>query len=588
MSRQIPSWSSQYVWRRVRARYAIMTDRRLRAACRAREGGAQAASLRERRRPHGKRIELRIQVAQRREGRVRDRAGGAAASARNAPCIAHGHHPEGGLFMSGRTRRLLSLAVLTFLGCARPHAFETQDAEVQAMDSPAEPNPGLLGMNINPRFASSEGHTAWASPAQVAMVGVNRVRFEFDVDSRAADPMGEAIAFYTGVIADYTSNGVDVLLILDGKTVLPDPSSSSPDLPAGYADTFAAAAGRIAQAFAGQVHGYEIWNEEDDGWKADGSGFASTHAASAISPDQYGPLFAAAFAAIAQADPAAFVALGGLDSPGSADYVNHLGVSLDPSVIVAMHPYVHWPATDPADRPAGFGTYEDALASFQNATGLGNTVWFTEWGVDREGLNATLVAATLADPNVQSQVAEAYYFAWHDAMAGQGHPFGVVESTSSGDQFRPAMVAAFQNAGQGPAQSGAGPAPSGGGGGPSASTADLDLRTPLGAGVYVTECQSDASAQLVWKTAGGTSESTPASFAYPQSIAPGTDCGTQSHGLYPLVLDVASAGAFAGAWVVQCVDSSTQRVFRVDPSAPAGGKPAAAFLYAQAANGACP
>lgn len=128
---------------------------------------------------------------------------------------------------------------------------------------------------------------------------------------------------------------------------------------------------------------------------------------------------------------------------------------------------------------------------------------------------------------------------------------------------------------------------------PFVSTGPLVVAAVINAGTYVSQCQTDFTGQNVWRAGPNKGATTASQFQYPQAIAGDlvTACGEKSQGLYPLVFspsDSAQArSALANAWITQCTDARTMRVFRVEPSLTVGGKVAAKFLYEQAAGGAC-
>ncbi len=309
----------------------------------------------------------------------------------------------------------------------------------------------LRGMNVDPAFGNGPGTTAYASAEQLQCVGITRVRFVLKVvPNVTGSSLEEALGFYENVVSYYRAASIDVVVILNSETVSgwtgPGP------LPSGYVGSFASAATEIAGRYRGRVHAYEIWNEEDD-------------PATYVTPTDYLALFDAAHDAIQGADGSATIVMGGMDSGDPAGYLAQMGGSLPGDAVVALHPYVHWPASDPGEDP-GWSTYEDLVRAMRNQTSA--PLWFTEWGDDQDGRNAKLVAAMFGDGALAGMIDESYYFSWHDAQK-PGHSFGVVKTTSRGDEFKADMVDAFRHAaglsGPHPACGGSTDADAGGGGG---------------------------------------------------------------------------------------------------------------------------
>lgn len=125
----------------------------------------------------------------------------------------------------------------------------------------------------------------------------------------------------------------------------PDDTACPPDDP----DDFGAFAGAAATLWRGRIDAYEVWNEED-------LGFRFWHPAE--DPAGYADLLRAASRAIKAADPAAHVVLGGLiyhplASSGAERYLEDLyrarpgiGTAFD---ALAFHPYAIYPPHVPPD-----------------------------------------------------------------------------------------------------------------------------------------------------------------------------------------------------------------------------------------------
>lgn len=114
-------------------------------------------------------------------------------------------------------------------------------------------------------------------------------------------------------------------------------------------------------------------------------------------------------------------------------------------------------------------------------------------------------------------------------------------------------------------------------GGPFAA---LHVKTPIGDGQWITQCNESGDGERVWQTTIGGPEpaSRWAAPKWPQTVS--ASCGEPRDGVYPLVFRSATAGSL-GAWVTQCSDApGAQHVFRID--ADVDGHPAAVFLYDEA------
>ena len=145
--------------------------------------------------------------------------------------------------------------------------------------------------------------------------------------------------------------GVMPLPILSYGTPWASPSCSADDTacpPDDPAD-FGGFAGAAAALWRGRIDAYEVWNEED-------LGFRFWHPAE--DPAGYGDLLRAASRGIRAADPAARVVLGGLiyqplASSGAERYLEDLyrarpgiGAAFD---VLALHPYAVYPPHSPPD-----------------------------------------------------------------------------------------------------------------------------------------------------------------------------------------------------------------------------------------------
>lgn len=118
------------------------------------------------------------------------------------------------------------------------------------------------------------------------------------------------------------------------------------------------------------------------------------------------------------------------------------------------------------------------------------------------------------------------------------------------------------------------------------STQRLDVRYPMSAGIWITQCLPDLSGRYVWQTTstGKDASSRWANFMWPEGVT--SACGSLSNGLYPLVFTSLPPSTYLGTWVTQCLASGhTQHVYRIETNV--NNAPAAVYLYDEP-NGACP
>jgi len=154
---------------------------------------------------------------------------------------------------------------------------------------------------------------------------------------------------YEGAIDALIAQGVEpyVVLAYGAPWASSDPDADPyypPDDPA----DFAAYAGAAAEHFAGRVARYEVWNEQNAGyrfWKPDLSG----------DPVAYGELFAAAADAVHAADPEAEVHLGGTFFHGqfiigAEEFLASMPASAWAAADgLAFHPYTFYPPSVPPE-----------------------------------------------------------------------------------------------------------------------------------------------------------------------------------------------------------------------------------------------
>jgi hypothetical protein len=94
----------------------------------------------------------------------------------------------------------------------------------------------------------------------------------------------------------------------------------------------------------------------------------------------------------------------------------------------------------------------------------------------------------------------------------------------------------------------------------------LDVRYPVSAGTWVTQCNESLDGERAWRLRAGGANATSrwAKAEYPQAI--GASCGTADNelGIHPLIFRNEPAGTLGATWVVQCAESGrTRRVYQV-------------------------
>lgn len=112
----------------------------------------------------------------------------------------------------------------------------------------------------------------------------------------------------------------------------------------------------------------------------------------------------------------------------------------------------------------------------------------------------------------------------------------------------------------------------------------IDVRYPIDAGLFLTQCTPDGGkTQLVWKTSASSADaySRYADPVYTQPPNVQTPCGSPTSGEHPIVLTAFAEGAIPnGTFVVKCASRGTSHVYKVTTSV--GGSPAATWQYPQA------
>lgn len=116
----------------------------------------------------------------------------------------------------------------------------------------------------------------------------------------------------------------------------------------------------------------------------------------------------------------------------------------------------------------------------------------------------------------------------------------------------------------------------------------IDVRYPVDAGQFITQCSLDAKTQLVWKTldTGTDAFARFADPAYYQQPGVFIGCGAKTAGEYPLVFTALAIGDLAtGTYVAKCAGGGVAHVYRISGSVE--GHPAATYGYAEQ-HAACP
>ena len=116
---------------------------------------------------------------------------------------------------------------------------------------------------------------------------------------------------------------------------------------------------------------------------------------------------------------------------------------------------------------------------------------------------------------------------------------------------------------------------------------ELDIRHPLAADLFVTQCTPDGTTELVWKTtaSGPDALSTYAEPAYTQNAGLLRGCGEAAAGEHPLVLASVGAGEIpVGTFLAKCVAPGQAHVYAI--SGVLDGHPIATWQYPEA-HAAC-
>ena len=235
---------------------------------------------------------------------------------------------------------LFALAVVVLPGCDTP-------------EPPPEPTP-LVWVDVEPDLCVARGLSTSTSNLETAYdvlveLGVTSIRGGVHWHRVEQTPGTFDFSAFDPVIDELLTIGVEPLSLLayGNPWASSDPEADAyypPDDPA----DFAAYAGATATHFEGRVSRYEIWNEQNAGyrfWKPDLSG----------DPVAYGALFALAADAIHDADPTAEVFIGGTFFHeqfiiGGLEFLASMGPEAWAAADgLAFHPYTFYPPSVPPE-----------------------------------------------------------------------------------------------------------------------------------------------------------------------------------------------------------------------------------------------
>jgi hypothetical protein len=296
-------------------------------------------------------------------------------------------------------RHALLLAALAACGASHADASPNDggaDAAGDGSDGAAVPVPrapssfalrDVVGVSTHTRLGSAEASVnerafEWA---RLKELGVHRIRTDFTWAT--IEPARGTFDFsaYDPLVAEATSNGVDVLAILDYGVLWATSAPGAdeyfpPDHPADFAEYAAA----VAQHFHGAVDEYEVWNEQNNGvsfWH--GGNFDGD-------PVKYSALLAATTTSLLATQPSASVAFGGTVYdyfPPGPDFVEQSYAATDGLAakvpVCAMHAYEKLGSTagpeDTSETPL-----VDKVATMSGALAASGAppvpIWITEIG----------------------------------------------------------------------------------------------------------------------------------------------------------------------------------------------------------------
>ena len=229
-----------------------------------------------------------------------------------------------------------------------------------------EPEPGELPwVDVTPDLCVARSLSATSSQLDLALailddLGVTSLRGGLRWDRVEPQPGVFDFSAFEPVVDALAGIGVDQLALLayGNPWASSDPDADiyyPPDDPA----DFASYAGATAAHFAGRIDRYEIWNEQNAGYRFWKPGLDGDPAA-------YGDLFAAAAEAVHAADPAATVWIGGTFFHeqfivGAEDFLADMPADAWAAADgLAFHPYTFYPPSVP---PEYSGPSDTSLAN---------------------------------------------------------------------------------------------------------------------------------------------------------------------------------------------------------------------------------
>jgi len=214
--------------------------------------------------------------------------------------------------------------------------------------------PQLPWVEVSPDLCVARGlsTSSWnlqESLAVLDQLGVSSLRGDY-YWHRIEPTQGEFdFSSYDPVVDELLGLGIEPLALLGyGNPWASDNPNADHFYPPEDPADFAAYAATTAEHFAGRIHRYEIWNEQNAGyrfWKPELSG----------DPVAYGALFAEAADAIHAVDPAAQVAIGGTFFHdqfimGGLEFLSLMGTDAWESAdALAFHPYTFYPPSVPPE-----------------------------------------------------------------------------------------------------------------------------------------------------------------------------------------------------------------------------------------------
>ena len=219
-------------------------------------------------------------------------------------------------------------------------------------------------------------------------LGVTRIRRDFTWSEIEPSEGVFDFAPFDALVAEGAASSVRFLATPYGtpRWAASDPDSSANSGPRNTTD-YATFAGKLAAHFAGKLVGYEIWNEESNGFRF----WAPTLGGD---PSVYGPLLVAGHDALRKADPSTPVVFGGCGFdkqliPSAITFESAVFATTPSAAkafeVMALHPYELYPPStspeygSPLETPLVDKIEEQAWLLERNGAG-GAPIWLTEIG----------------------------------------------------------------------------------------------------------------------------------------------------------------------------------------------------------------